>query len=52
MLKPTATWAMPSKTGKLEEAIEATKALAIKPDYAEAYSNMGNALKELSSKRQ
>jgi len=31
--------------GKLEEAIEAyTKALAIKPDYAEAYSNMGAAL--------
>ena len=33
--------------GKLEEAIEAyNKALAIKPDYAEAYYNMGNALKE------
>ena len=33
--------------GKLEEAIEAyNKALAIKPDYAEAYNNMGNALKE------
>ena len=32
---------------KLEEAIEAyKKALAIKPDYAEAYYNMGNALKE------
>ena len=32
---------------KLEEAIEAyTKALAIKPDYADAYYNMGNALKE------
>jgi hypothetical protein len=31
----------------LEEAIEAyTKALAIKPDHAEAYNNMGNALKE------
>ena len=28
--------------GKLEEAIEAyNKALAIKPDYAEAYYNMG-----------
>jgi Flp pilus assembly protein TadD len=28
--------------GKLEEAIEAyNKALAIKPDYAEAYNNMG-----------
>ena len=33
--------------GKLEEAIEAyNKALAIKPDYAEAYNNMGNALQE------
>ena len=33
--------------GKLEEAIEAyNKALAIKPDYAEAYSNMGVILKE------
>ena len=33
--------------GKLEEAIEAyNKALAIKPDYAEAYSNMGIALKD------
>ena len=33
--------------GKLEEAIEAyNKALAIKPDYAEAYNNMGIALKE------
>ena len=30
--------------GKLEEAIEAyNKALAIKPDYAEAYYNMGIA---------
>ena len=33
--------------GKLEEAIEAyNKALAIKPDYAEAYNNMGIALQE------
>ena len=33
--------------GKLEEAIEAyNKALAIKPDYAEAYNNMGDALQE------
>ena len=32
--------------GKLEEAIEAyNKAIAIKPDFAEAYNNMGAALK-------
>ncbi len=32
--------------GKLDEAIEAyNKALAIKPDYAEAYNNMGVTLK-------
>ena len=31
--------------GKLTEAIKAYKsALSIKPDYAEAYVNMGNAL--------
>ena len=31
--------------GKLEEAIEAySKALSIKPDYANAYNNMGIAL--------
>jgi tetratricopeptide (TPR) repeat protein len=35
------------KLGKLEEAIEAyNKALAIKPDYAEAHSNMGVTLKD------
>ena len=33
--------------GNLEEAIEAyNKALAIKPDYAEAYYNMGMALQD------
>ena len=33
--------------GKLDEAIEAyKKAITIKPDYAEAHYNMGNALKE------
>ena len=31
----------------LDEAIEAyTKAISIKPDYADAYNNMGNALKD------
>ena len=35
------------RANKLEEAIEAyKKALAIKPDYADAYNNMGNALQE------
>ena len=33
--------------GKLDEAIAAyNKALSIKPDYADAYNNMGNALKD------
>ena len=33
--------------GQLDLSVEAyTKALAIKPDYADAYNNMGNALKE------
>ena len=37
------------KSGKLEEAVEAyTKALSIKPDFADAYYNMGNALKDQS----
>ena len=36
--------------GKLKEAIKAyKKALAIKPDYAEAHNNMGNAFKEQSN---
>ena len=46
MLKPTAIMGVAlADQGKLEEAIEAyNKALAIKPDYAEAYSNIGVAL--------
>ena len=36
--------------GKLEEAIEAyNKALSMKPDYAEAYNNMGVVLKDKGS---
>ena len=48
MLKPTSNMGIALKDqGKLEEAIEAyNKALAIKPDYAEAYYNMGVALKD------
>jgi ubiquinone/menaquinone biosynthesis C-methylase UbiE len=38
--------------GKLEEAIEAyNRALAIKPDYADAYNNMGIALKGVAFKK-
>ena len=48
MLRPTTTWAMLSKSKvSWKRPIEAyNKALAIKPDYAEAYNNMGDALKE------
>jgi tetratricopeptide (TPR) repeat protein len=48
MQTPTTTWALHFKEqNKLEEAIEAyNKALAIKPDYANAYYNMGIALQE------
>ena len=36
-----------SKSKELEEAIEVfRKVLSIKPDYAEAYNNLGNAFKE------
>ena len=36
-----------AQIGKLDEAIEAyNKCISLKPDYAEAYSNMGNALKD------
>ena len=35
-----------AQIGKLDEAIDAfKKAISIKPDYADAYNNMGNALK-------
>ena len=48
MLKPTYNMGNAlQEQGKLEEAIEAyNKALAIKPDYAEAYYNMGITLQE------
>ena len=44
MRRPITTWAHVLKDqGKLDEAIEAYKmALAIEPDYAEAYNNMGS----------
>ena len=44
---------MPCKDkGDLEAAIDSFKqALKIKPDYAEAYYNMGNALKDKGDSR-
>ena len=43
----TTIGASSNRLGKLDEAIEAyKKLLSIKPDYAEAYYNMGNTLKE------
>ena len=49
MLLPTATWVARSKElGRLEEAEASyTQAIALKPDYAEAHSNLGNTLQEL-----
>ena len=39
-----------TKIGKLEQAILAfQKAIAIKPDYAEAFNNMGNAIRDQGS---
>ena len=47
MLKLIITWYCFHEQGKLEEAIEAyNKALCIKPDGADAYYNIGNALKD------
>ena len=53
MLRLTTTWANALQAqGKLEEAIEAyTKALSIKPDYAEAHNNLGNALQRARKAR-
>ena len=50
MLRLITTWnALIKAQGKLDEAIFAyNKALSIKPDYADAYNNMGNALKDQS----
>ena len=40
------------RLGRLNEAVEASrKALTLKPDFAEAYNNMGNALKDLGNRR-
>ena len=48
MLRPIAIWGVALKDkGELEAAIDSYKqALKIKPDYVEAYNNMGSALKE------
>ena len=49
MPKPTATWVPRSKKlGRLDEAEASYKqAIALKPDYAEAHSNLGHTLQEL-----
>ena len=47
MLKPTSTWVLlsrPRQAGRGDRGLQ--QSLAIKPDYAEAYSNMGIALKD------
>ena len=48
MLRPTITWVHALKEqGKTRKSNRGfKKAIIIKPDYAEAYYNMGNALKE------
>ena len=47
MPRPITTWAMLSKTRKVRRIVRGIqKALSIKPDYTEAYLNMGNALKD------
>ena len=48
MPRHTTTWAMPCRDqGKLDEAVACCRrALELKPDYAEAHNNLGNALKE------
>ena len=39
-------WCFPNCLGELEKAVEAyTKAISLKPDHAETYNNMGNALR-------
>ena len=47
MLRPITIWALLKGQGKLEEAIESyKKAISIKPDYAEAYLNMGTVFQD------
>ena len=47
MQVPVTTWAILKDQGKPEEAIEAyKKALSLKPDFADAYNNMGVVLKD------
>ena len=47
MRKHITTWGLVLKLGKFVEAAEAfKKAILFKPDYAEAYNNMGNAFIE------
>ena len=48
MPRRTTTWAIALKDqGKLDEAVACyRRALELKPDYAEAHNNLGNALKD------
>ena len=47
MPRPTTTWACSRDQGRLDEAIAAYhRAIALRPDYAEAHNNLGNALKD------
>ena len=46
MLKPTTTWVLLKIQPKLDQAISLYKAISLKPDYAEAYNNIGNALQD------
>ena len=48
MPKPTTTWVTLQELGRLDEAQASyTQAIALKPDYAEAHSNLGITLQEL-----
>ena len=46
MPRPTTIWATRSGPGQLDDAVMSyQRALALKPDYAEAHNNLGTALK-------
>ena len=48
MQKPIATWVTLKELGRFDDALASyTKAIALKPDFAEAHSNLGVTLQEL-----